>query len=76
MLKFTGFKEDAGTTKRKILSQVFSVWDPRELLLPFSIRSKIILQNLNRIKYDWDDDLREADLGEWREWRREAADLD
>ena len=30
-----------------ILSEAFSVWDPR-VLLPFSIRSKIILQNLNR----------------------------
>ena len=42
-------------TKRTILSQVFSVWDPRGLLLSFSIRSKIILQNLNLLKYGWDD---------------------
>ena len=55
---------------------MFSVWDPRGLLLPFSIRSKIILQNLNRMTYAWDDKLREADLREWREWRREAAELD
>ena len=75
VLKFTGLQGDAGTTKRKILSQVFSVWDPRGFLLPFSIRSKIILQNLNRMKYGWDDELMEADLREWREWRREGADL-
>ena len=62
VLKFTGLHRDAGTTKRKILSQVFSVWDPRGLLLPFSIRSKIILQNLNRMKYGWDDELMEDDL--------------
>ena len=76
VLKFTGLQGDAGTTKRKILSQVFSVWDPRGLLLPFSIRSKIVLQNLNRMKYGWDNELMEDDLRVWREWRREAAELD
>ena len=76
MLRFTGLKGDPGMTKRKILSQAFSVWDPRGLLLPFTIRSKIILQSLNRMKYGWDDDLKEADLQEWREWHREAEKLD
>ena len=76
MLKFTGLSGDAGTTRRKILGQAFSVWDPRGLVLPFTIRSKIILQNLNHMKYSWDDDLREADLREWREWHSEAAALD
>ena len=76
VLKFTGLKGDPGTTKRKILSQVFSVWDPRGLLLPFSIRSKIILQNLNRMKYGWDEELKEADLREWSKWCKEAEELD
>jgi len=76
MLQFTGLKGDPDTTKRKILSQAFSVWDARERLLPFSIRSKIILHNLNRLKYGWDDELKEADLREWREWRKEAEKLD
>ena len=76
MLKFTGHKGDPGTTKRKVLSQAFSVWDPRGLLLPFSNRSRIILQNLNRMKYGWDAKLKEADLREWREWCKEAEELD
>ena len=76
MLRFTGLVGDPGATKRKILSQAFSVWDPRGLLFPFSIRSKIILQNQNRMKYEWDDELKEADLHEWREWRKEAEKLD
>ena len=73
MLRFTGLKGDPGTTKRKILSQVFSVWDSRGLLLSFTIRSKIILQSLNLMKYGWDDELKEADLQEWREWHRETG---
>ena len=75
ILKFTGLQGDPGTTKRKILSQAFSVWDPRGLVLPFSIRSKIILQNLNRLKYEWDEELKEADVREWREWCKEAEEL-
>ncbi|XP_058964951.2 uncharacterized protein [Pocillopora verrucosa] len=76
MLRFTGLKGDPGTTKRKILSQAFSVWDSRGLLLSFTIRSKIILQSLNRMKYGWDDELKEADLQEWREWHRETGNQD
>ena len=75
MLQVTGLKDDPGTTKRKILSQAVSVWDPRGLLLPFSIRSKIILQNLNRMKYGCDDELKEADLREWREWYKKQKSL-
>ena len=40
MLQSTGLKDEPGTTKRKILSQAFSVWDPRGLLLPFLIEVK------------------------------------
>ena len=58
MLRFTGLKSDPGLTKGKILSQAFSVWDPRGLLLPLTIRNKIILQSFNRMKYGWDDELR------------------
>ena len=76
MLRFAGLKGDPGTTKRKILNQAFSVWDPRGLLLPFTIKSKIILQSLNRMKYGWDDELKEADLQKWREWHRETEKLD
>ena len=76
VLRFTGLSGDPGTTKRKILSQAFAVWDSRGLLLPFSVRSKIILQNMNRIKYGWDDELKECDLREWREWHKEAKELE
>ena len=76
MLQFTGLKDEPGTMKRKILSHAFFVWDLRGLLLPFSIRSKIILQNLNRMKYGWDDELKEADFRKWHEWRKEAEKLD
>ena len=64
VFRFNALKRETATTKRSVLSQVFSVWDPRGLLLPFSIRRKIIIQNLNRLKYGWGDELKEADLRE------------
>ena len=48
------------------------MWDRRGLLLQFLIRSKIIPQNLKRLKYGWDDKLKEADLRQWREWFKES----
>ena len=62
LFRFNALRKEPPTTKRTVLSQAFSVWDPRELLIPFSIRSKIILQNLNRLKYGWNDELKEADF--------------
>ena len=76
VFRFNALKQEPATTKRTILSQAFSVWDPRGLLLPFSIRGKIILQNLNRLKYGWDDELKEADLREWCEWFKESELLE
>ena len=76
VFRFNAFKQAPASTKRTILSQAFSVWDPRGLLLPFSIRGKIILQNLNSLKYGWDDELKEADLREWREWFKESELLE
>ena len=76
VFKFNALKQEPATTKRTILSQAFSVWDPRGLLLPFSIRSKIILQNLNRLKYGWDDRLKEVDLRGWCEWFKEPELLE
>ena len=62
LFRFNALRKERATTKRTVLSQAFSVWDSRELLIPFSIRSKIILQNLNRLKYGWNDELKEADF--------------
>ena len=31
---------------------------------------------MNRMKYGWDDELKECDLREWREWHKEAKELD
>ena len=43
-------------TKRSILSQVNGIYDPLELVAPFTIKAKIMLRKLwlHKEKLDWD----------------------
>lgn len=42
-------------TKRKILSEIATIFDPLGLLGPVIIIAKIIMQSLWQIKVNWDD---------------------
>jgi hypothetical protein len=72
-----------GNTHRKILSQVFAIWDPRGLIIPFIIRAKMFLQKLwidnsqqkKERKVDWDAPISEEKLIEWYRWYEEAKQL-
>lgn len=72
-----------GNTHRKILSQVFSIWDPRGLIVPFIIRAKMFLQKLwmdnlqqrKERKIDWDAPIPAEKLTEWYKWYEEAKQL-
>ncbi len=72
-----------GNTHRKILSQIFTIWDPRGLIIPFIIRAKMLLQklwmgNLQRRKerrIDWDAPIPAEKLTEWYRWYKEAKQL-
>ena len=75
VLKFSGPADTPGKTKRQILSQSFSIWDPRGLILPFSIRAKMFLQKLHCKKVGWDDKIEDGELREWLTWCEEAKEL-
>nr|XP_012153196.1 PREDICTED: uncharacterized protein LOC105664201 [Megachile rotundata] len=55
-------------TKRQMLSVIMSVFDPYGFLSPFTIRSKILLQNCWRSAITWDEELKSAEYLEWRRW--------
>ncbi|CAB4029641.1 Hypothetical predicted protein [Paramuricea clavata] len=74
-LKFTGPAGTPGKTKRQILSQSFSIWDPRGLVLPFSFRAKMLLQKLHRKKIEWDDEINDDEPKEWFSWCKEVKEL-
>ena len=54
-------------TKRMILSQVNSIYDPLGLAGPFTVRAKIMMRQLwaRELKIDWDDPLPEEYKRDW-----------
>ena len=63
-------------TKRGILSQVSSVFDPLGMLTPFVMRAKCLLQRVWSGGYGWDEEIDDARLiTEWMNWLDEIADL-
>ncbi|XP_060570805.1 uncharacterized protein LOC132729079 [Ruditapes philippinarum] len=51
-------------TKRIILKQIASVFDPLGLLCPVVLEGKILLQSIWKKKYDWDDLIEDDDICE------------
>ena len=55
-------------TRRGILSMTSSLYDPLGLVSPVSLIPKLIMQNLCRLKYDWDDEVPETISQKWTQW--------
>ena len=80
---FTRSDAEPGNTRRKILSQIFSIWDPRVQIAPFVICAKMFLQKLwlenteskKNEKLNWDDELSAEQLVEWKKWFEETRQL-
>lgn len=60
-------------TKRSILSETSQVFDPLGFLSPCTIKAKILLQQLWKDKFSWDDALPDALCAEWRSYRDELV---
>ena len=74
-----GFKiviKDRPPTRRGILSIVSSVYDPLGFAAPFIFQAKLILQDLCRMKLDWDEEIPEEHLKRWRAWLEELPKLE
>ena len=55
-------------TKRTVLSHMASVFDPRGQLTPFTIRAKLMFQELCMAGIGWDDELPAKYLQAWKTW--------
>ena len=64
-------------TKRIILSQINSVYDPLGLAGPFTVRAKIILRRLwgTEPKLDWDDPIPEENQQNWSIFFNDLKDM-
>nr|XP_039251003.1 uncharacterized protein LOC120328550 [Styela clava] len=68
--------KDLPFTRRNILSSVSSIFDPVGFLAPVVLRGKMILQELCKEKYDWDDPVPKYLRSEWEKWRNEILELE
>ncbi|CAG2211583.1 unnamed protein product [Mytilus edulis] len=67
--------EDFKFTKRNILSKVATLLDPLGFIAPYTIRGKLLLQEMWTAGLDWDDQLDEELVEKSREWFRELDEL-
>ena len=62
-------------TKRSLLSLASRVFDPMGLISPFTVRAKILFQELWRRGLEWDDPLDNDIEQEWSSWKSELLQL-
>lgn len=58
-------------TKRSILRITATIFDPLGFLAPFILRAKLMIQNLWRKKFEWDQPVDECTEKEWKNWKSE-----
>ena len=66
---------DLPVTKRTILSTAASLFDPLGFLAPILLIPKLLIQNLFREKYDWDDPAPENLKNQWHQWLGELPNI-
>ena len=62
-------------SKRALLTTQASVFDPLGQLSPFIMKARLILQDLWRIKLDWDDPIPEESEMKWLAWAQQLEHL-
>ena len=67
--------KEEGVTKRNILKTVASIFDPVRFLAPFLVTGKIFLQELWRLKVDFDDRITKSRCKQWKKWKGELVNL-
>ncbi|XP_064637867.1 uncharacterized protein LOC135494046 [Lineus longissimus] len=58
-------------TKRGLVSTMSSIFDPCGFRTPFTLRAKLLAQDLWKLGIGWDEDLPPETLGKWQDWRVE-----
>ena len=68
-------EEDMPYTKRNFLKKIVSFFDPIGFLAPYTVRAKMLLQDMWNIGIDWDDELTEPLRTSARLWFAELLQL-
>ena len=75
-LGFRIILKDKPLTRRGILSTICSVYDPLGIAAPFLLNGKKILQDLCRMKIDWDEEIDYEFRARWEKWRSQLSALE
>lgn len=67
--------ESNGVTKRSVLKELSSVFDPLGLFSPVLLKGKLLLQTLWSKRLDWDDAISVEDVKEWLSIRSDLSNL-
>ena len=62
-------------TKRNVLCAIASLFDPLQFLAPFTVRAKVLMQEIWMAGVDWDDELPENLKIKWEKWVSELPQL-
>ena len=62
-------------TKRSLLSLASKTFDPMGLISPFTVRAKILFQELWRRGLEWDDPVDSDIARDWSSWKTESLEL-
>lgn len=63
-------------TKREFLSIIMSIFDPLGFLTPYTIRSRILMQDVHKSKIGWDMKLQDKEFFEWKKWISDMIDVE
>ena len=67
--------KEVDPTKRNVLSAIATVFDPLQLLAPFTLRAKVLMQEIWTAGLDWDDPLPDNLKTKWNVWINELREL-
>lgn len=59
-----------------VLSVIYSIFDPVGFIAPYTIKAKLLLQTISRVKLGWDDRLGENERLQWMRWLQDLPKLD
>ena len=67
---------DVTYTRRGLLSKLAGVFDPLGFCSPFTIKAKILTQQLCLMGLDWDDPIPPSQLTKWKDWLSKLPELE
>jgi hypothetical protein len=62
-------------TKRNIPSTIATIFDPLQFLAPFTLRAKVLMQEIWIAGIGWDDLLTDGLIFKWKKWVSELREL-